>query len=119
MFPMQRQGESASDKDIEEERRLFYVGVTRAMDQLTLSACMSRLLYGQRQTMEPSRFLLEIPKQLLRKANPQPSSRVFSPLAALAPLAVQALRPVPNATPRGTHRAPCHLRRRRNHRSVR
>jgi DNA helicase-2/ATP-dependent DNA helicase PcrA len=65
IFPVQRN--DGSEMDVEEERRLFYVGVTRAMDRLVLSACQSRLLYGNRQVMEPSRFLFEIPKELLRR----------------------------------------------------
>ncbi|MCC6807234.1 MAG: UvrD-helicase domain-containing protein [Deltaproteobacteria bacterium] len=70
IFPVQRPGSDlgGSEMDVEEERRLFYVGVTRAMDKLVLSACQSRLLYGQRQVMDPSRFLFEIPKELLKKA---------------------------------------------------
>jgi DNA helicase-2/ATP-dependent DNA helicase PcrA len=67
LFPVQRN--DGSEMDVEEERRLFYVGVTRAMDKLTLSACQTRLLYGNRQVMEPSRFLFEIPKEALRKAD--------------------------------------------------
>ncbi len=79
IFPsIRRDGEA----DFEEERRLFYVGVTRAMDELVLSACQSRLLYGNRQIMEPSRFLLEIPRELLRRGASEPR-----PAASHAPRA--------------------------------
>ncbi|MGE5356862.1 MAG: ATP-dependent helicase [Deltaproteobacteria bacterium] len=53
----------ASLEDIEEERRLFYVAVTRAKKHLTLSFCMNRYQYGQMRSNEPSRFLEEIPSR--------------------------------------------------------
>ncbi len=52
--------------ELEEERRLAYVGITRAMRQLTLTHAWSRLLYGNRQYNPPSRFLKEIPDELLQ-----------------------------------------------------
>ncbi len=52
--------------ELEEERRLAYVGITRAMRQLTLTHAWSRLLYGSRQYNPPSRFLKEIPDELLQ-----------------------------------------------------
>ena len=54
-----------SREDLEEERRLFYVAVTRAMTYLTLSFATSRYKFGSLQYGEPSRFLNEIPKELL------------------------------------------------------
>ena len=51
--------------ELEEERRLAYVGITRAMRQLTLTHAWSRLLYGSRQYNPPSRFLSEIPDELI------------------------------------------------------
>ena len=45
---------------IEEERRLFYVGITRAMDRLFLSAAQNRMQYGQTKSAEDSRFLEEL-----------------------------------------------------------
>jgi DNA helicase-2/ATP-dependent DNA helicase PcrA len=48
---------------LEEERRLCYVGMTRAMNQLTLSWAQSRAVFGQRRLSEPSRFLTEIPRE--------------------------------------------------------
>jgi len=51
--------------DLEEERRLMYVGCTRAMDELYLTSCASRRLYGRTAFMEPSLFLYEMdPAQL-------------------------------------------------------
>ena len=52
--------------ELEEERRLAYVGITRAMRQLTVTHAWSRLLYGSRQYNPPSRFLKEIPDELLQ-----------------------------------------------------
>lgn len=46
--------------DLEEERRLMYVGCTRAMDELYLTSCAERRLYGRNTYMEPSSFLYEI-----------------------------------------------------------
>ncbi len=50
---------------VEEERRLFYVGMTRAMDQLFLTRANVRLHYGESSWRAPSRFLAEIPAELL------------------------------------------------------
>ncbi|MDR2481849.1 MAG: ATP-dependent helicase [Spirochaetaceae bacterium] len=47
------------DNDLEEERRLFYVGVTRAMNELYLTSCAVRRVWGQISFMEPSLFLRE------------------------------------------------------------
>lgn len=51
---------------IEEERRLFYVGITRAKKQLFLTHASMRYIYGRLQPMRESRFLREVPRQLLR-----------------------------------------------------
>lgn len=50
---------------IEEERRLCYVGMTRAMDKLFLSSAQLRLRFGERQMNPPSQFLDEIPEELI------------------------------------------------------
>ena len=51
--------------EIEEERRLCYVGITRAEKELTLTGAQSRMLRGQTQYNKPSRFLKEIPVEML------------------------------------------------------
>ena len=51
--------------DIEEERRLFYVGVTRARERLVLSRAKARVLRGKTVPRTPSRFLMDIPRELL------------------------------------------------------
>jgi DNA helicase-2/ATP-dependent DNA helicase PcrA len=58
VLPLRRQGVTA---DLEEERRLMYVGITRAMKQLNLSYARTRHQYGQSFRQEPSQFLGEIP----------------------------------------------------------
>jgi len=56
---------SGTDEDLEEERRLCYVGITRAEKRLFLSHSNSRSLYGKTNRNEPSRFLDEIPDKLI------------------------------------------------------
>ena len=60
---------SLLETGIEEERRLFYVGITRARKYLTLSMARSRLKMGKYSPTNPSRFLFEIPKELLKVTN--------------------------------------------------
>ncbi|MEX0880632.1 MAG: UvrD-helicase domain-containing protein [Thermoanaerobaculia bacterium] len=61
-------GQSAEDEDeLEEERRLLYVGMTRAKDALTLTLADRRLVYGRIESRRPSRFLDEIPKAALEE----------------------------------------------------
>jgi DNA helicase-2/ATP-dependent DNA helicase PcrA len=50
-----------SEEGLEEERRLCYVGMTRAMERLHLSWARSRAIFGQRRLTQPSRFLEEVP----------------------------------------------------------
>ncbi|MCF6282683.1 MAG: DNA helicase II [Candidatus Polarisedimenticolaceae bacterium] len=57
---------------LEEERRLCYVGITRAMQQLYVTHAESRRLYGQENYPMPSRFLREIPAELMREVRPAP-----------------------------------------------
>jgi DNA helicase-2/ATP-dependent DNA helicase PcrA len=53
------------DEDLEEERRIFYVSLTRAREELYLTSCRSRKVWGKTMRFQPSRFLEEIPKELL------------------------------------------------------
>ncbi len=53
---------NGNEDEIFEERRLFYVGITRAKDFLVLSGARKRRLYAKLQEQEPSRFLQDIPK---------------------------------------------------------
>ncbi len=52
-----------SREDIEEERRLFYVGITRAREYLLITRALTRSTYGQRNAQDASRFLNELPEQ--------------------------------------------------------
>ncbi|MCL2800416.1 MAG: ATP-dependent helicase [Treponema sp.] len=58
--------EDKKDDDLEEERRLFYVGATRAMDELYFTSCKERRLYGKITQSQPSLFLNEIDKSCLQ-----------------------------------------------------
>ena len=65
IFPSYMAINSGDEEAEEEERRLAYVGITRAKDDLTLTYSRSRLLRGEVQYNPPSRFLEEIPEELL------------------------------------------------------
>ena len=65
IFPSYMAINSGDEEAEEEERRLAYVGITRAKDDLTLTCSRSRLLRGEVQYNPPSRFLEEIPEELL------------------------------------------------------
>jgi len=64
IFPHAR---SIEDNEVEEERRLAYVGMTRAMERLTLTHTTARSLYGRREYNLPSRFLDELPATVARE----------------------------------------------------
>jgi len=55
-----------TQKDLEEERRLFYVAITRSEQRVTLSFCKSRYKYGTPTNTSPSRFINEIDKQFIK-----------------------------------------------------
>ena len=83
--------QSSIDEDnIEEERRLAYVGITRAQQALTFTLCRERRQFGEQMRPEPSRFLLELPQQDLdwehnRKA-PSEAERMAKGQASVANL---------------------------------
>ena len=60
---------SKEENTLDEERRLFYVALTRAMQTLTLSHCGSRKKFGQSMPCHPSSFLDELPKELVEHAD--------------------------------------------------
>jgi DNA helicase-2/ATP-dependent DNA helicase PcrA len=66
--------EGSSADPIAEERRLFYVGITRARHRLTLSGCRTRRRGGELLTRQPSRFVREIPTELLEARSPSAES---------------------------------------------
>ena len=69
---------SIETDNIEEERRLMYVGITRAMEKLTLSYSLQRRIQGSTQALSPSRFLEEIPPETLIWPN-HPSAKQKAP----------------------------------------
>ena len=66
LFPSYMSITSDDASDIEEERRLAYVGITRAMTDLTITSARMRMVRGQTQYGKVSRFVKEIPKSLLK-----------------------------------------------------
>lgn len=65
--------------ELEEERRLMYVGITRAKEKLYLVHAKSRLLYGSYQNNVPSRFIFEIPEQYLEFVYKKDNAAVSNP----------------------------------------
>ncbi|TRW48275.1 DNA helicase II [Aliidiomarina halalkaliphila] len=76
-FPSQMS--SGEPGRLEEERRLCYVGMTRAMEKLVMSYAESRRLYGQENFHRPSRFIAEIPSELITEVRVQ--TRIEQPAA--------------------------------------
>ena len=62
LFPHAR---ALEDRDLDEERRLFYVAVTRARNSLVMTRALRRVRYGGRETPRPSQFIGELPADLL------------------------------------------------------
>jgi DNA helicase-2/ATP-dependent DNA helicase PcrA len=83
LFPHTRSRDEAHE--IEEERRLCYVGMTRAQQLLYLTNALSRELYGQRNDATPSRFLREIDSGLLNRIAPEQRSAGLSAPASREP----------------------------------
>ncbi len=76
LFPTQRSMEDAAR--LEEERRLAYVGITRARERLVLCYAESRRQYGSETLQRPSRFLDELPAHLLTEVRPR--ARISRPV---------------------------------------
>ena len=71
LIPHGRAVDEGGDAAVEEERRLFYVAITRARDKLLISACRSRRRQNSSVESQPSRFLDEIPPHLVEYHEPQ------------------------------------------------
>ncbi|MDT2764517.1 DNA helicase PcrA [Enterococcus asini] len=83
VFPLSRA--MMEEAELEEERRLAYVGITRAEEALYLTNALSRTLYGKTQYNRPSRFVSEIESELLQgKGNEAPGEKK-APAATFAP----------------------------------
>jgi DNA helicase-2/ATP-dependent DNA helicase PcrA len=68
LFPHARSAED--QEEIEEERRIFYVCITRARERLVLSGAARRRVFGEYQSSQASRFLDEIPAELIKRVEP-------------------------------------------------
>lgn len=75
LFPLSRS--MMDESQLEEERRLAYVGITRAKEELYLTNAYSRMMYGRMQNNPPSRFLDEINKKDLKVENPNAGNAVL------------------------------------------
>jgi DNA helicase-2/ATP-dependent DNA helicase PcrA len=75
LFPSIRPWEETPDEDIEEERRLCYVGITRARERLFMSHVVLRRFWGNTTYQDPSRFFAEIPDALIEFRDYSQSSR--------------------------------------------
>ncbi len=76
LFPSYVTITSDDNTDLEEERRLAYVGITRAMQELTLTCAKSRMIRGETQYNPISRFVREIPQELLDEEIPSSRRKV-------------------------------------------
>ena len=92
IFPISRA--MFNEEQMEEERRLMYVGVTRAKKKLFLSHARNRMLYNARQSNEVSRFVTEIPARVLEENRQKSETRVLPrPFGQRANAGGQAARP--------------------------
>lgn len=69
LFPSYMTIMSDDPTEVEEERRLCYVGITRAQKELNISAAKTRMIHGETQMNKVSRFVKEIPENLLEVEN--------------------------------------------------
>ncbi len=83
LFPHQRSVEEPGR--LEEERRLCYVGITRARQQVILTCAERRRVFGSETYALPSRFINEIPQELLEDIRPRPGIRLPQSVAPAAP----------------------------------
>jgi DNA helicase-2/ATP-dependent DNA helicase PcrA len=102
-------------EEIEEERRLAYVGITRAREQLYLTDASQRMLYGSTQRNKPSRFALEIPEDLLEETvtrswkRPEPGMKLPSSNAANRTANIRTARSIGTGSPTVPPGKTCHL----------
>ena len=67
LFPHERSARAAKTEDREEERRLFYVALTRAKERLFLTHAQTRMIFGSRNVALPSQFIFDIPNELIEQ----------------------------------------------------
>lgn len=81
LFPAERE---SSERELEEERRLFYVAMTRAADRLFITWSKSRVMYGQWRNNSRSRFVAEIDKQFVSGSQQRQGRDLFGSVAPKA-----------------------------------
>lgn len=92
VFPNQRALDEGGNKSLEEERRLAYVGITRAKQRAIILHAANRRIYANWQSSIPSRFIDELPEEVIRHSGSvQPQGGRMAPAATHFP--VQARRP--------------------------
>ena len=94
---------------VEEERRLMYVAITRARRRLYLSLAQSRMLHGQFRYGLASRFLNEIPENLLKRINPAPKASRPYPQSVADSWAARPEPTQPSAYERSMNDSPWHV----------
>lgn len=77
LFPHTKMGETKTGEDAEEERRLFYVALTRAEEKLFLSFANFRTIFGSRQINAPSEFISDIPADIIERADENPNVKTI------------------------------------------
>lgn len=77
LFPSYPSIISDDPTDLEEERRLCYVGITRAMKRLTMTSARMRMTHGEMQIHMVSRFVKDIPEELLSRADPNEDAAMY------------------------------------------
>ncbi len=93
LFPSER---SFTDREIEEERRIFYVAVTRAKHNLYISHVHERMIFGQTKYQRPSRFIKEIPTEKYDEKNEAQKQHHFTDDAPFEAVS-RVSRPAPRA----------------------
>ena len=78
LFPISRAVRSMAESDIEEERRLCYVGITRAKEELYMTLTQKRTLYGKTNPSVASRFMEELPKECIERLNKSDNELSYS-----------------------------------------
>lgn len=103
IFPGFMSLRSGDDADLEEERRLCYVGITRAREELMLTAARSRMVNGENRYNQVSRFVEEIPAELLERPGERGTAGVSRPQGHSSGSAAGSYRPASHvlSTPAG------------------
>jgi DNA helicase-2/ATP-dependent DNA helicase PcrA len=84
LFPHNKDGENLGEEEREEERRLFYVAVTRAKKKLFLSYAQTRTIFSSRGVNIPSEFVLELPDEYIEKETKMPVTIADDSLSCVA-----------------------------------